>query len=128
MKSLQDLTKKNVVLEWKNNHQEAFNKLKKLLVSPPLLAFPDKNKLQILTTDASILGLRAILSQRDINSGEESVIAYGSRTLRGPEVRYGITHLEALGVVWGVHHFRHYLCGKRFLLRTDHSALKYIQE
>lgn len=54
------------------------------------------------------------------------MVAYASRNVRGAEANYAPTHLEALGVVWAINKFRHFLAGRHFLLRTDHAALKYI--
>lgn len=101
--------------------------LKDALVNPPILAYPDPKKMQILTTDASGKGIGAILSQSDDGSSEgEQVIAYASRALRGADMRYATTHVEALAIVAGMYHFRHYLRGRKFILYTDHSALTYI--
>ncbi|KAG1450745.1 hypothetical protein G6F57_016335 [Rhizopus arrhizus] len=124
---LTSLIKKGAVFDWNQDCKAAFDSLKNSLVTPPLLDYPDRDQVQILTTDASGKGLGAILSQSPDGTGEnEKIIGYASRTVRGPEVRYPPTHLEALGVIWAVQHFRHYLAGRRFVLYTDHSALQYI--
>lgn len=124
---LNGLLKKNARFIWTDEHKNAVDSIKTILTSPPILDYPDASKIQILTSDASSKGLGAILSQ--MSGGDpstETVIAYGSRTLRGAEKNYSITHLEALGVIWAVQHYRHYLSGRHFILRTDHSALTYI--
>lgn len=54
------------------------------------------------------------------------MIAYASRSLKPTEENYAPARLEALGVVWAVYHFRHYLAGRRFTLYTDPVALQYI--
>ncbi|KAG2190953.1 hypothetical protein INT47_005641 [Mucor saturninus] len=124
---LTKLLKKNTKFTWGNEQELAFGSFRVSLSTPPILAFPDKEMIQVLTTDASTRGLGAVLSQTSaINTTSESVIAYGSRALRGPENNYAATHLEALALVWGVTRFRHYLAGRRFILRTDHAALIYI--
>lgn len=124
---LTKLLRKEATFVWEKEQAEAFEKLKAALTSPPILAFPDSAKLQILTTDASGRGIGAVLSQaQDEDSNDEQVVAYASRVLRGPELKYAITHMEALAVVWGVRKFRHYLAGRRFIIRTDHSALSFI--
>ena len=88
-----------------------------------MLAFPDFQLDFILETDASKLGLGAILSQNQPD-GSQRPIAYASRSLQSHEQNYGITELEALGVVWAVKHFRPYLYGHRCTVITDHEALK----
>lgn len=124
---LNRLLRKDQPFRWGGAEQEAFDSLKHALVNPPVLAYPDRDQVQIITTDASTRGLGAILSQAPADNLEnETVVAYASRTVRGPELNYATTHLEALGVVWGINNFRHYLSGRRFILRTDHAALQYI--
>ena len=124
---LTKLLKKGVRFEWNDAQQEAFDTIKKMLTEAPLLAYPDRNQVQILTTDASSKGLGAILSQSPDGSSEgETVIAYASRTLRGAETRYSATHLEAFALVWSVNYFREYLSGRKWIANIDHSALTFI--
>ena len=80
--------------------------------------------LSLHDTDASGEGLGAVLSQT-IN-GMEHVIAYASRTLTHTEKRYCATRREMLALVWGSRHFRPYLYGRKFLLRTDHNSLRWL--
>ena len=53
-------------------------------------------------------------------------MAYGSRVLSKAERNYCTTRKELLAVVHFVHYFKHYLMGKRFLLRTDHGSLRWL--
>lgn len=124
---LTKLLKKDMVFIWGQEQGLAFEALKNALITPPILAYPDRNQVQILTTDASTHGLGAVLSQSPTgDSKDERVIAYASRSLRGSENNYAATHLEALAVVWAVEHFRHFLSGRRFILYTDHAALPFV--
>ena len=100
-----------------------FKKMKTLLSTAPLLVFPDFSKEFVLETDASGLGLGAILSQQQDNK-VVAPISYASRTLQKHERNYGVIELEALGIVWAVKHFRPYLYGHKCLVITDHEALK----
>merc|ERR1711893_172930 len=93
-------------------------------MSAPILAYPDPSAEFILDTDASGYGIGAVLSQ--VQEGKERVIAYGSKALTKEERRYCVTRRELLAIVHFVKLYRHYLYGKRFLLRTDHGALKYL--
>lgn len=66
-----------------------------------------------------------MLSQ--IQNGEEKVIAYASKTLCPSRQRYCVTYRELYAVVTFVKQFRHYLLGRKFLVRTDHSSLKWLK-
>lgn len=85
--------------------QQAFVKLKELLSSPPVLAYLCFSKPFVLHTDASGQGLGAVLEQEQAD-GRLHPIAYVSRTLSAAESCYGITDLQALGVVWAAKHLR----------------------
>ena len=120
---LHALTRKNVDFSWDSVCEEAFQLLKGLLTTAPLLAFPDFAREFLLETDASGIGIGAVLAQK----GEDGITrpnAYASRTLQPHEKNYGVTELEALAVVWAVKHFRPYLYGHRCTVLTDHEALK----
>lgn len=70
----------------------------------------------------------AILGQSSNGEKEdEKIIAYASKSLNETEKKYSTTEKEAYAVVWAVRYFRHYLGGrKKFILYTDHSALRFI--
>jgi hypothetical protein len=78
-----------------------------------------------LDTDASNNSIGAVLSQ--IQDGEERVVAYASRLLTQQEKNYCVTRRELLAVVYFMKHFRPYLLGRKFLVRTDHAALKWLR-
>ncbi|KAG1020682.1 hypothetical protein G6F43_014305 [Rhizopus delemar] len=67
---LTSLIKKCAVFDWNQECEAAFDSLKDSLVTPPLLDYPDRDQVQILTTDASGKGLGAILSQSPDGTGE----------------------------------------------------------
>lgn len=81
-------------------------------------------------TDASPHALGAVLIQRTGRTiegkPEEKMIACASKTLTEVERRYSQTQKEALGAVWGIERFYYYLMGRKFTLRTDASALRFI--
>ena len=120
---LHALTKKDVPFEWTSECETAFCKLKELLVTAPVLSYPrfGHDREFILETDASGIGLGAVLSQKQ-DDGHVHPIAYASRSLNAHEKNYGISELETLGLVWAVRYFRPYLLGHHTIVYTDHSA------
>ena len=125
-KALTILTRKNQEFTWGPKQQEAFLRLKEGLCTSPTLAFPNHKLPHILTTDASGTAIAAVLSQ--VQDGVERPIGYASRQLNNAEISYTTSERELLAIVWATRHFRYYLIGKRFLIKTDHSALTYLQK
>ena len=79
---LYNLTKKDVVWKWDSSCQEAFNNLKKLLTSEPILRMPDFTRPFYIYCDASGVAVGAVLCQKDENN-IEYVIMYISGLLHG---------------------------------------------
>jgi len=112
-------------LVWTEQCEESFKNLKSQLMSSPVLSYPDLTKSFILDTDASFDTIGAVLSQVDEN-GRERVIAYGSKAMNKHELGYCITRKELLAIYYFTQYFKHYLYGKRFILRTDHKAITFM--
>ena len=104
--------------------RNAFHKLKKAVMSAPVLAYPDPSKEYQLKTDAEKLGLGAVLSQKQ-SDGKYHPDAFGSRVLHGAEVNYHCTKLEFLTMKWSLEHFQTYLLGCCFKVHTDNNPLMY---
>jgi len=119
--SLNWLTAKRVRWQWTQEEQQAFNHLKQRLTEAPILAYPDPAKEYILDIDTSDHSVRAVLSQ--VQAGSKVVVAYYSKTFAAAEKNYCTTRKELLAVVRAVNHFRPYLYGRTFRLRTDHASL-----
>ena len=85
--------------------------------------YPDFDKDLTLETDASRLGLGAILSQYQ-DDKKLHPIAYVSQSVSTSEANYSITDLETLAVVWAVTYFRYYLYGHNVNIFTDYTAVK----
>ena len=83
-------TQKDIVFEWTNSCEEAFNQLKMLLTQAPVLAIPDFSRDFRIETDASGLGLGAVLSQEQADGGTPP-IAYANQTAQPHERNYGVT-------------------------------------
>ena len=111
-------------LKWDAAAEEAFQALKQALCEEPVLKAPDFTRPFLLHTDASQVGLGAVLSQ--VIDEEEHPVLYISRKLLKHEVNYATIEKEALAVKWAVHHLRYYLWGRDFTLITDHAPLKWM--
>jgi deoxyuridine 5'-triphosphate nucleotidohydrolase len=123
---LRKLLKKDTVWQWEKDQQVSFDSLRTALITEPVLAFPDFDKDFILETDASAAGLGAVLSQRK-DDGLEHPIHYASRSTNIHEQRLATTtELEATAVMWALEYFRHYVHGKKTIIRTDHQAIQFI--
>ena len=119
-KPLHELTQKDKAFFWSETCQKAFESLKTALISSPILAYSDAEGELILDTDASGVGLGAVLSQ--VQEGFERVIGYYSRTLTQTERQYCVTRRELLALVAAVKQFHTYLYGQKVTVRTDHGA------
>jgi len=121
---LYDLMKKGATFCWTPQCQQAFDELKHRLMTGPILSLPENDGTCILDTDACDTELGSVLSQ--VQSGEEKVIAYASRTMSVAERKYQTTRKELLAVVYGHKQFRQYLLGRHIVIRTDHAALSWL--
>ncbi|QQP55719.1 Uncharacterized protein FKW44_000153 [Caligus rogercresseyi] len=114
---------------WTPLQQEAFEEVKKILVSPPVLAHFDPSLPTRILTDASRLnGLGYALMQNHSSEEEHwKLIQCGSRYLTDTETRYSVGELEALAIQWGINCCRTYLLGlPHFFVVTDHLPLRTI--
>ncbi len=124
---LTELTKKNLPEQvcWDDKTELAFQRLKEMLGSAPLMQNPDFTRTFILQTDASGTGVRAVLSQGE---EEDRQIAYFSRKLLHRERAYSTVEKECLAIVLAIKHFRPYLLGRSFVVQTDHRALRWLHQ
>jgi len=113
-KPLHKLCEKNAKFIWNQMCQEAFDFLKEMLTSAPVLAYPQLGSQFILDTDASDVGVGAVLSQ--VQDEHERVIAYMSKTMNVHERSYCVTRKELLAVVTALKHFHSYLYGQKILV------------
>lgn len=112
---------------WSQNKDIAFRVLRVKFGKAPLLRQPDwKLEFQI-HTDASGKAIGAVLNQKD-NLGYEYVVEFASKALKGAELNYGVTEKECLAVKWAISHFRVFVHGRKFIVKTDHKALKWLME
>ena len=122
---LHALTRKDAVFHWSADCQTAFDRLKTLLTTSPITAFPDFSQSFRLYTNASTAGLGAILVQ--VRDGKERIICCILRSLNQAEKAYPATKLECLAIVWAVAKFHPYLMAMPFEVFTDHYALQWLK-
>ena len=120
------LTKADVKFEWLAAQINAFDTIKEKLTSRPVLALYNANaSVTELHTDASKVGLGAILCQSD-KEGKMRLVYAISRKTSEPEQNYHSSKLELLAIVWAVQRLRQFLLPIRFEVITDCEALTHI--
>ncbi|KAL0401378.1 UNVERIFIED_CONTAM: Retrovirus-related Pol polyprotein from transposon [Sesamum latifolium] len=114
-----DLLKKTETWNWTPQCQESFNRLKRAMVTDPVLALPDMLKPFVVETDASDFALGGVLMQ------DGHPVAFESRKLKDVEMRYSVHEKELLAIVHCLRLWRHYLLGSPFVVKTDNTAVSH---
>ena len=122
------VTKKRVPKKflWTKDCQSAFDKLKQIIAERPVLIHPNVRKRFRIITDASGVGLGAVLAQLD-EQGTEKVVCFAGRALNEAERRYTTGERELLAVKWAVRKFKCYVYGVSFDVFTDHKPLVHVR-
>ncbi|XP_033237657.1 uncharacterized protein [Drosophila pseudoobscura] len=105
--------------------QEAFEKLKEMLCSAPVLRSPDFSKPFYVHCDASKTGVGGVLVQKT-PEGDEYPIAFVSKKLNKAQKNYSVTEQECLAAIVCINKFRAYIEGHEFTVITDHASLKWL--
>jgi hypothetical protein len=119
-KPITELLKKGNKYLWCETYDEAFEHLKRLLTTSPVLAQPYTTKSFDVYCDASGMGLGGVLME------EGRVIFYSLRQQRCHKEHYPTHDLELAAVVMALRTWHHYLLGSSVYIYTDHKNLKYI--
>lgn len=134
---LHALTHKGQAFIWCAGCETAFETLKGLLATEPVLRLPNweieldaNGRPQLkypfhLHTDWSETAMGAVLSQIN-EAGEDHPIAFGSKLCSPAERNYAASEGECCALTWAFAKFRHYIHGYHFTVRTDHSALAWL--
>ena len=107
---------------WKEEHETAFRTLKELMLSAPILAFPDMSRQFFLQSDASKVGAGAVLYQID-EEKRKSVVSYASWLFSDTQRRYNTTEREMLALVLSIRKWKPFCYGTKFYAETDHQPL-----
>ena len=123
------LTQKNKPWVWTRLQQNAFDTLKQIFFSAPVLLIPDVTRPFTVMTDASLLAAGAVLMQTDDN-GDHHPCAYFSKTFAPAEQNYNIYDRELLAVILALDEWRQYLRGTTHpvTIITNHKNLSYIKD
>ena len=122
---LEELLRHDQEFEWTEECDTSFDTLKRKLVEAPILRFPNWLTKFHVHIDASSLEIGAILTQPGDDEMDYPIV-YSSKKLNKAEKNYSTTEREALGMVFALQKYRHYLLANLFIFYTDHQALKYL--
>ena len=125
---LNDITKKNEPFIWREAQQEAFDKLKMLFTTAPVLAFPDNDCQFHLESDTSEFATGAVLSI--LKEDKWHSVAYNSHSMSLEERNYPITDKEMLSVICATEVWGHYLEGAKYEYEVwnDHANLQWFMK
>jgi len=125
---LNDLTKKDLVWNWTDACQEAFEKLKEEFQKAPVLLMPNLMKPFVIESDASKFATGAVIQQKDMN-GDYHPCGYISHSFDAIQQNYEIYNQELMGIVRALETWRHYLQGSPFptVILSDHKNLTYFR-
>ena len=121
---LTSLLKKDVQFTWGEAQENAFNTLKNKLTEAPILIYPNYEKEFFIATDASSVGIGAVLLQKV--GTRYHPVSYYSRKLRtsGPdETAYSTIEREAISIINALSHFKYIVFGYEITILTDHKPL-----
>jgi hypothetical protein len=127
---LHELTKKNKIWQWTDNCQTAFDRLKEIFLTAPVLTMPDTTKPFVLQTDASDRAIGAVIMQADAN-GDLHPCGYLSHALTPTETRWQIYDRELFAIYYALYkEWRYLLEGAEHPVTVycDHKNLTYYRE
>lgn len=123
LEPMHNLLRKGQTFTWSKACQESFDEMKEILCSQPILTIFDPNLPIKIYTDASILGVGAVLKQPQENN-EEKPVAYFSKKLNEVQKRKKAIYLECLAIKECVKYWQHLLIGRKFTVYSDHKPLE----
>ena len=118
------MQKKAKKFKWTEEAERAFNDIKELLVSPPVLKAPTPDGLFHLESDTSGEGVGGTLLQKQ--GDKWVVIGYHSKRLPQSAKNFGITELELTRLLVNIHGFMQLLHHRYFEVLVNHKAIEYM--
>ena len=117
-KPLTELTKKDN-FSWGIEAVKAFEEMKRIMTSPPVLILPNFDLPFEVECDAAGRGIGVVLMQ------QRQPIAFFSKALSNGNLAKSVYEKELMALVLCIQHWRHYLLGREFIVHTDHKSLKH---
>jgi RNase H-like domain found in reverse transcriptase len=111
-------------LNWGGCQENSFQNLKDAVKSAPVLQLADSSKPYIVTCDASDIGIGAVLEQEGEHRSHP--VAFASRKISSAEKNYSVHERELLAIFYALKEWRPYLHGSRFVIKTEHHPLRYL--
>jgi len=105
---------------WTPEAEAAFRELQQALTKAPVLQLPDFSLPFIVECDASGSGFGAVLHQG------QGAVAFFSKPIAARHAKLAAYERELIGLVLAVRHWRPYLWGREFVVKTDHRSLKFL--
>ena len=126
---LTDLLKRDSSFKWGTACQKAFDQVKELLTSQPVLAAPMLDRPFKLAIDASNAGMGAVLLQKG-DDGVDHPVSYYSKKFNAFQVKYSTIEKEALALLLALQHYEVYVGGlsKTVTVYTDHNPLVFVSK
>lgn len=104
---LRSLLEKGAYLQWLSEHEKAWQGIKHILSSHPVLQYFDEKKPVKVSSDASKDGIGAALLQEA--DSQWMPVTYASRSMTAAECNYAQIEKEQLGVVFACERFQSYI-------------------
>ena len=126
---LTNLLKKSTKFKWNDKCQDAFDRLKAILKSAPVLLAPDFDKCFKLAVDASDVGIGAVLLQ-EYNNGIDRPVCYFSKKFNKHQKNYSTIEKECLALILAIQQFEVYLTSSTspIVVFSDHNPLNFLHK
>jgi len=122
------LLRKNQVVEWNEDCQTAFDKIKQYLQDPPVLRPPEPGKPLLMYLTVLDESMGCVLGQHDKTGKREHAIYYLSKKFTECEQRYSFLERTCCALAWAAHRLRQYMLSHSTWLISKTDPIKYIFE
>ena len=119
---------KNQSIQWDDDYQVAFERIKRCLMNPPVLVPPVPEKPLILYMTMLDESMGCVLGQHDESEKREQVVYYLSKKFTACEMNYSLLKRTCCALVWVAHRLRQYMLNYTTWLVSKMDPVKYIFE